>query len=66
MGSLLVYGSSERDCYDVLALLNQTMGIPIFAKKPPEPSPSERLSEQSRFETETRAPLFYGTGATQG
>lgn len=55
MASLLVYGASERDCYDALCLINQTMGIPIFARKPPDPRPSE----QSVYETAKRAPLFY-------
>ncbi|KAL1998192.1 hypothetical protein VTN02DRAFT_6682 [Thermoascus thermophilus] len=55
MASLLVYGASERDCYDALCLFNQTMGIPIFARKPPDPRPSE----QSVYETAKRAPLFY-------
>ncbi|KAL2012665.1 hypothetical protein VTN00DRAFT_190 [Thermoascus crustaceus] len=55
MASLLVYGASERDCYDALCLVNQTMGIPIFARKPPDPHPSE----QSVYETAKRAPLFY-------
>jgi hypothetical protein len=35
MAQLLLEGGRERDCYDVFALMNQTTGIPILAKKPP-------------------------------
>ncbi|KAF7177409.1 hypothetical protein CNMCM7691_005614 [Aspergillus felis] len=46
MGLLLLEGGSERDCYDVFALLNQTTGLPILAKKP---SPErQRESEMVR------------------
>ncbi|GIJ98641.1 hypothetical protein Aspvir_000759 [Aspergillus viridinutans] len=34
MARLLLEGGSERDCYDVFALLNQTTGLPILVKKP--------------------------------
>lgn len=34
MGSVLVDGPNERDLYDVLALYNQTSGLPILANKP--------------------------------
>ncbi|KAJ5938519.1 hypothetical protein N7466_001653 [Penicillium verhagenii] len=36
MSALLLEGASDHDYYDVLALYHQTMGIPIFAKQPPE------------------------------
>ncbi|KAJ5081694.1 hypothetical protein NUU61_009958 [Penicillium alfredii] len=39
MATLLLEGASDRDCYDVLTLYNQTMGIPILQEKPP-PIPS--------------------------
>jgi pentatricopeptide repeat protein len=46
MARLLLEGGSERDCYDVFALLNQTTGLPILAKKP---SPErQRESEMAR------------------
>ncbi|RHZ44958.1 uncharacterized protein CDV56_101372 [Aspergillus thermomutatus] len=35
MAHLLLQSGSDRDCYDVFALMNQTTGIPILAKKPP-------------------------------
>lgn len=61
MSSLLVYGSSERDCYDVLALVNQTMGVPIFATKPPDAPQGHpsALSEEALNEVKQRAPHFY-------
>src|SRR5436190_852992 len=33
MGRLLMFGGREHDCHDVLALLNQTMGIPILGPR---------------------------------
>lgn len=46
MARLLLEGGSDRDCYDVFALLNQTTGLPILAKKP---SPErQRESEVAR------------------
>lgn len=44
MASLLLEGARERDYYDVLALYHQTMGIPIFAKKPAETSKCSRFT----------------------
>ncbi|KAJ5485213.1 hypothetical protein N7539_005201 [Penicillium diatomitis] len=44
MASLLLEGARERDYYDVLALYNQTMGIPIFAKKPAETQKASRFT----------------------
>ncbi|KAN0076516.1 hypothetical protein V8E54_006658 [Elaphomyces granulatus] len=64
MARLLITGSNESDCYDVLALMNQTTGIPIFANKPP-PSHCHNLSEQSSFELKERSPLFYAKNREQ-
>ncbi|KAJ5814434.1 uncharacterized protein N7503_001184 [Penicillium pulvis] len=36
MAALLLEGASDHDYYDVFALYHQTMGIPIFSKRPPE------------------------------
>ncbi|KAJ9317055.1 hypothetical protein DTO271D3_2794 [Paecilomyces variotii] len=57
MASLLVEGSSERDCYDVLALVNQTMGVPIYAPKPPDvpQGKASALSEEAFNEIKQRA-----------
>ena len=44
MASLLLEGARERDYYDVLALYNQTMGIPIYAKKPAESKKASRFT----------------------
>ncbi|KAL1981170.1 hypothetical protein VTN96DRAFT_3017 [Rasamsonia emersonii] len=55
MANLLINGLDEHGCYDALALFNQTMGIPIFAKKPPHYVPSGSLTPQSLYEaTRTR------------
>jgi hypothetical protein len=59
MASLLVNGAGERDCYDTLALMNQTLGVPIFASKPLNTPGKQNLSEQSAYEVKTRAPLFF-------
>ncbi|KAL1861995.1 hypothetical protein Plec18170_000819 [Paecilomyces lecythidis] len=57
MASLLVEGASERDCYDVLALVNQTMGIPIYATQPPDvpQGKASALSEEALNEIKQRA-----------
>ena len=34
MAQILLDGSNDQDCYDTLALYNQTFGIPILAKNP--------------------------------
>jgi hypothetical protein len=44
MANLLLEGATERDCYDVFALINQTTGIPIFAKEPSIESHNQRSS----------------------
>lgn len=36
MAAVLLDGASDHDCYDVLRLYNQTMGIPIFKDKAPD------------------------------
>ena len=64
MARLLINGSNESDCYDVLALMNQTTGIPIFASKPPT-SHRHGLSEQSSFELRERSPLFHAKNQEQ-
>ncbi|EAW13947.1 pentatricopeptide repeat-containing protein [Aspergillus clavatus NRRL 1] len=35
MASLLLEGATQRDCYDIFALMNQAFGIPNLASKPP-------------------------------
>ncbi|GIC85216.1 pentatricopeptide repeat-containing protein [Aspergillus udagawae] len=56
MARLLLEGGSERDCYDVFALLNQTTGLPILAKKPsPEGQrESERVRRQKNRSAENK------------
>lgn len=54
MANLLINGLDEHGCYDALALFNQTMGIPIFAKKPPDYVPSGSLTPQSLHEATVR------------
>ncbi|KAE8353934.1 hypothetical protein BDV28DRAFT_132073 [Aspergillus coremiiformis] len=44
MANLLLEGSTDRDCYDVFALINQATGIPIFAKEPPSNPHSQQPS----------------------
>jgi hypothetical protein len=50
MADLLLDYSGERGCYDVLALFNQTMGLPIFADKPPGDIPSGPSARRRRYE----------------
>ncbi|KAJ5143781.1 Pentatricopeptide repeat protein [Penicillium bovifimosum] len=42
MASLLLDGASDMDCYNVLELYKQTMGIPILQKRPAEGASSTR------------------------
>ncbi|KAL4897860.1 hypothetical protein BDV59DRAFT_208504 [Aspergillus ambiguus] len=48
MGALLLEGSSDRDCYDVFALINQTTGVPILAKEPPKSTPKSSATSRSQ------------------
>lgn len=50
MAKVLQGGSTDRDCYDVFALLHQTAGIPILAKKPPTEI-RERRAAGSRLQS---------------
>ncbi|KAJ5747507.1 uncharacterized protein N7511_009203 [Penicillium nucicola] len=42
MASLLLDGASDLDCYNVMELYKQTMGIPILQKRPVESESSSR------------------------
>ncbi|KAL1968597.1 hypothetical protein VTN77DRAFT_1807 [Rasamsonia byssochlamydoides] len=64
MAQLLVNGLDEHGCYDALALFNQTMGIPILAKKPPD-APAVSLSEESMYEATTRTLMFRAAKARE-
>lgn len=48
MANLLLEGATDRDCYDVFALINQATGIPILAKEPPSNSHGQRPSSKLR------------------
>lgn len=42
MASLLLDGASDMDCYNVMELYKQTMGLPILQKRPAESSKTTR------------------------
>ncbi|KAJ5334118.1 uncharacterized protein N7506_007901 [Penicillium brevicompactum] len=42
MASLLLDGASDMDCYNVMELYKQTMGLPILQKRPTESSKTTR------------------------
>ncbi|KAJ5320081.1 hypothetical protein PENANT_c025G08262 [Penicillium antarcticum] len=52
MASLLLDGASDLDCYNVMELYKQTMGIPILQKRPIESESSSRR-RITREETQT-------------
>lgn len=52
MANLLLDGPTEDSYYDVLALYNQTMGIPLLATRPPE---NPGLSPRSRYRIKSQA-----------
>ncbi|GES57417.1 pentatricopeptide repeat protein [Aspergillus terreus] len=66
MGTLLLEGASDRDCYDVFALIHQTTGVPILAKEPPKTTPkrssSSRLQEDTGLQDEVEDVPFVDEG----
>ena len=68
MAYLLLEGATDMDCYDVLALISQTTGVPIFAEKPSVARPMKpRPVEKERHITQTRedvddVPFVDGSG----
>ncbi|KAF7585688.1 hypothetical protein BBP40_010277 [Aspergillus hancockii] len=54
MALVLLEGSTERDCHDVFALINQTTGIPIFAKAPSRDSHNHRASRLQKNSQQRR------------
>ncbi|RJE25797.1 pentatricopeptide repeat protein [Aspergillus sclerotialis] len=68
MAYLLLEGATDMDCYDVLALISQTTGVPIFAQKPsvrkrakPIPAEKERNNTQAREDVDD-VPFVDGNG----
>ncbi|EAU38255.1 predicted protein [Aspergillus terreus NIH2624] len=66
MGTLLLEGASDRDCYDVFALIHQTTGVPILAKEPPKSMPkrssTSRLQEDTGLQEEVEDVPFVDEG----
>ncbi|KAJ6103585.1 hypothetical protein N7486_003807 [Penicillium sp. IBT 16267x] len=56
MAALLLEGASDHDYYDVFALYHQTMGIPIFSKRPPESAKNTPTSTWKLKQTKISEP----------
>lgn len=68
MAYLLLEGATDMDCYNALALINQTTGVPIFAQKPlvrkrakPIPTEKGRKHTQARKDVDD-VPFVDGSG----